>query len=186
MERTGGFLRRSLRFTVCIAGAGWILAAGSFMLCAAAASKGSGESKSQVESILTGKKTWKEWQTQTDWDSYSAETYRPSRDKLKKIGRLAQARKARFLVFAGSWCKDSEAHLPALMKVLNRAGISARDVELYGVDGNLTEPSGTARLHGIVTVPTILILSGEDELGRVVERPSASWEEDILEILSRK
>ncbi|NTU47491.1 MAG: thioredoxin, partial [Syntrophobacteraceae bacterium] len=47
------------------------------------------------------------------------------------------------------------------------------------------EPSGTAQRHEVANSPTLIILKGQTELGRIVERPESTWEDGILAILSR-
>jgi len=117
-----------------------------------------------------GQEEWKEWKAETDWDSYSADAYKPLKAKTSRISRLFKARKATFLIFAGSWCKDSEAQLPMIMKLLEAARVPPRSIELFGVDANLKEPSGTAQRYEVANSPTLIILKGQTELGRIVER----------------
>ncbi len=136
-------------------------------------------------SVVLGKKNWQEWKAETDWDSYSAEGHKLDKSKVSAIARLAKAKKATFLVFAGSWCKDSEAQLPAIMKLLGAAQVPARNIELYGVDANLKEPSGMAQQHEVTNSPTLVILKGQTELGRIVVQPASTWEDEIKDILSR-
>lgn len=136
-------------------------------------------------SVVLGKKSWKDWKAETDWDSYAAEDYKPNKGKVSTIARLAKAQKATFLLFAGSWCKDSEAQLPVIMKLLGAAQIPARSIELYGVDANLKEPSGKAQQLDVINSPTLIILKGQIELGRIVVRPATTWEGEIHDILSK-
>jgi thiol-disulfide isomerase/thioredoxin len=151
----------------------------------AAAPKGKDLGESEGAVIVLGKKSWKEWKAETDWDSYSADGYKPLKAKTSRISRLVKARKATFIIFAGSWCKDSEAQLPMIMKLLNAAQVPPRSIELFGVDANLKEPSGTAQRYEVANSPTLIILKGQTELGRIVERPESAWEDNILAILSR-
>lgn len=163
-----------------------ILFSGSSGQSLAAASKPTQKASREIESILSGKRSWKEWKSQTDWDSYAAESYKPSKKKVSAISRIVRARNIRFILFAGSWCKDSEAQLPTVMKLLDAARIASRNIDLYGVDGQMKEPSGQSERFGILNVPTLIILKGERELGRIVERPMQTWEDDILSILSNE
>lgn len=152
----------------------------------ATAPKPAQNASQETESILSGKKTWGEWKSQTDWDSYVAVSYKPSKKKISAISRIARAKNIRFILFAGSWCKDSEAQLPTVMKLLDAARIPSRNIELYGVDGRMKEPAGRGERFEVLNVPTLILLKGERELGRIVERPMETWEDDILSILSDK
>lgn len=169
-----------------LAMAGWFLFLCVFPVqVTAAAPKRKDPVESEKASIVLGRKNWKEWRAETDWDSYAAEGYKLNKGRVSAIARLAKAKKAAFLVFAGSWCKDSEAQVPIVMKLLGAAQVPARGIEVYGVDANLKEPSGMAQKHEVTNTPTLIILSGQTELGRIVVRPASTWEDEIRDILSR-
>lgn len=158
-------------------------------LCMAPASVAAAKEKdfddSEGTSILLGKKSWRQWKAETDWDSYAGGDYRPAKAKVSRISRLVRSSKISFLIFAGSWCKDSETQLPMLMKLLGAVRVPPGSIELFGVDAGMKEPSGTAQSHGVINVPTLIVLKGQTELGRIVERPEETWEDDLLGILSR-
>jgi thiol-disulfide isomerase/thioredoxin len=139
---------------------------------------------SEEVSVVLGKRSWKQWKAQTDWDSYSGSSLKPEKAKVSKISRLAKSRKAVFIVFGGSWCKDSEAQVPLIMRLFEVAGISSKKIELYGVDWEFREPTGIAESYDVSETPTLVVLSGKEVLGRVTRSPEVSWEDDILTILS--
>ncbi|MGA2298573.1 MAG: hypothetical protein ABSG15_13590, partial [FCB group bacterium] len=56
-------------------------------------------------------------------------------------------------------------------------------IDLYGVDRQKQEPTGTATLYKLEKVPTMIIFAGESEIGRIVETPKKSWDEDIVDII---
>jgi hypothetical protein len=72
-----------------------------------------------------------------------------------------------------------------IMAILEQAEVPAERIKLYGVDRSKTEPSGTAAREGIQRVPTLVIHSKAGEMGRIVEYPKATWEDDMTGILSR-
>jgi thiol-disulfide isomerase/thioredoxin len=135
--------------------------------------------------ILLGEKTWEAWKAEAGWKSYSADYFQPPEAKIEEISRLVKQKAATFLIFGGSWCSDTEAQLPRIEKILNLASVPIGEVHLFGVDRRMREPSGTAEKWNISKVPTVIILSQGKEIGRIVEYPEASWEDDILKILSR-
>jgi hypothetical protein len=71
------------------------------------------------------------------------------------------------------------------MKILGLAAVPPGDIHLYGVDRHKKDPSGEAKRWHISRIPTVIILSRDREIGRIVENPKVSWEDDILNILSR-
>lgn len=131
-----------------------------------------------------GERTWEEWKAEAGWPSYSADSFQPPAAKIEDISRLEKQNSATFLIIGGSWCQDTKINLPRIMKILRLASVSSGDVHLYGVDRHKREPSGTAKRWHISRIPTVIILSHGRELGRIVEHPKISWEDDILNVLS--
>jgi hypothetical protein len=87
------------------------------------------------------------------------------------------------LVFFGSWCGDSRREVPRLVKIVRSAGIPEPRVRYYGLDRTKKSADGLTDTYRIERVPTIIILRGGEELGRVVELPRSTLEGDLFEIL---
>ena len=87
------------------------------------------------------------------------------------------------LVFFGAWCGDSRREVPRLVKILQLAGVPESRVRYYGLDRTKKSADGLTDAHAIERVPTIIVLRGEQELGRVVELPRSTLEGDLFEIL---
>ena len=136
------------------------------------------------ENMVLGLRTWEEWKAEAGWDNYAAGDYSPPPWKLAQISELVQARNATFIIFGGSWCPDSRAQLPVLFRLFSLASIPADRQQLYGVDHNVEEPTGTAGRFYISRVPTVVILSNGREIGRIAEFPRPDWADDILRVLS--
>jgi hypothetical protein len=134
--------------------------------------------------MILGETTWPKWQAETGWES--ADWYRLQPEKAASLKQVQQKSQASILIFGGSWCKDTHEQLGMIMAILDQAGVPADRVKLYGVDRSKTEPSGTAAKHGIQRVPTMVIVSKAGEMGRIVEYPAATWEDDMIRILSKK
>ena len=132
-----------------------------------------------------GEKTWEQWKAEAGWSSYSADSFQPPAAKIEDISKLSKQKTATFVIVGGSWCSDTEMHLPRIMKILSLASIPPGDIHLYGVDRRKKEPSGKVKHWHISRIPTVIILSKGKEMGRIVENPKVSWEDDIAHILSR-
>jgi hypothetical protein len=115
-----------------------------------------------------------------DWQAVAA-AYQPKPDLVDRL--RACGREVRIEVFLGTWCSDSKAHVSALFKVLEMADSPLFRVVLIGVpeDKDKREPYYGGR--DIVKLPTFLILVDGREIGRIVETPERSLEEDLLRIL---
>ena len=92
------------------------------------------------------------------------------------------------VVFLGTWCGDSRREVPHLIKVLDACRFPESGLKLVMVDyrdGSYKQsPQHEERGKNILRVPTMLVYSGDKELGRIIEFPKVSLEKDLLAILS--
>jgi thiol-disulfide isomerase/thioredoxin len=91
---------------------------------------------------------------------------------------------AEFIVFLGTWCSDSKKEVPRFLKVVDRCGVPAERVKLYGLDRSKKSPDGLAETYGITKVPTFIVLKHGREVGRITELPQTTLEADLLTILA--
>jgi thiol-disulfide isomerase/thioredoxin len=89
-----------------------------------------------------------------------------------------------FTVFFGTWCEDSQRELPRFLKVADMVGISRDRIKLYGVDRSKKSSDGLTEKFDIEYVPTIIFLKNGAEIGRIIEKPHATIEEDMVSILA--
>lgn len=87
------------------------------------------------------------------------------------------------LVFFGSWCKDTRRELPRFLAVLHRADNQAFRVRYLGLDRTKNDSAGVAVGYHITNVPTFVFLRDDEELGRIVEQPTSTIEEEWVDIL---
>jgi len=116
------------------------------------------------------------------WNNYR--DYTPRKDVVEKIAVLRGS--FDILIFFGTWCKDSVSEVPKTLRVLDAADNKNLKLALYGVDRGKKEGLGMSEKFSIQRVPTTIVLSDGIELGRIVEYPENSNEEDLLRILERK
>ena len=155
----------------------------SIIIASCSGSKYSIESDENGKPMIVGHLTWEEWQEDAGWESYSAPTYMPNLKRANEISEVATDNGVDFIIFSGSWCSDSETELPKIYKLITGAGIFPDKIFLYGVDRQKDEPSGVAKEYKIEKVPTLVLEVEGEEIGRIVETPKLSWEEDMLNIL---
>lgn len=102
----------------------------------------------------------------------------------------APLNRTELLVFIGTWCSDSQREVPRLYKILDTAGYPDSQLRLIGVDDHPNRynqsPGGETRQWGIEYVPTIIVLQGGKERGRIVEYPEDTLEKDLLGLLARE
>ncbi len=94
-----------------------------------------------------------------------------------------------FVLFGGTWCDDTQSILPRFFKLQEMAGISDSCVSFFAVDRNKHSISNVPQAFNIARVPTIILMKGGKEIGRLVEYgPKGDWNNAFLELLrnSRK
>lgn len=104
------------------------------------------------------------------------------------------------LIFFGNWCSDSKREVPhffTTLDLLHNKNISA---QLFGLDRTKKDTAGFAEAFKIEKVPTFIFLRGardfsntahsarehtQSELGRIIETPAISIEQDWVNALKR-
>jgi thiol-disulfide isomerase/thioredoxin len=89
------------------------------------------------------------------------------------------------IVFLGTWCPDSRRHVPHFLRVADLAGIPEDNIKLYCVDRSKTSDDGLTATYHIERVPTFIFFRAGKEIGRIVETPQLSIEQDMLTILAK-
>jgi len=113
---------------------------------------------------------------QSEYQDYKPEKKLIKKFKKKKPGLF-------IVIVLGTWCPDSQEHVPHFFKILDEAGIPDKSVRVIGVDGYKKCDGVGLERYKIKKVPTFIFFRQEKELGRIIEHPEGSLEEDILGIL---
>ena len=136
------------------------------------------------DSIPVGQFSWTEWQIKAGWDDYSANEYTPNSSNVDELNEFTQNSNITFIIFTASWCPDSKSETPKIYKLCDMASIQLSNVTLYGVDYDKKEPSGKYADFNLQKVPTLIVCVDDQEIGRIVEYPVNSWDQDLVDILS--
>ena len=91
----------------------------------------------------------------------------------------------RIEIVMGTWCPDSRREVPSFMRVMDAAGFQSDKVELLGVDNSKVAPVKDYEALDIKRVPTFIVYKKNVELGRIIENPATSLEQDMVNILTR-
>lgn len=104
--------------------------------------------------------------------------YDPDPRIVSQLGPALKGKK--IVIFTGLWCKDCNEGIPKVKAVLG-ALKPQPDVQLYELErGPFTHPE--MKRLSVTAIPTLIILAREKEIGRIVEFPKITWEEDMLRI----
>ncbi|MDO8550477.1 MAG: thioredoxin family protein [Ignavibacteria bacterium] len=118
------------------------------------------------------------------WFDPEYENYEPDssvieilRDKMKDV---------EIILVMGSWCDDSRIHVPHLYKILDEINYPTEEITLIAVNEDKKTEGDEIEGLAIDLVPTIIFYRDNSELGRIVEMPNQSLEEDMVEIVSQE
>jgi uncharacterized protein (DUF1015 family) len=80
----------------------------------------------------------------------------------------------------GTWCSDSEMNVPIFFHVIDRAALAKENIRIFCVDRTKTVEEMELNIE---KVPTFIVYRKGEEIGRIIESPTKSMEEDLYEIL---
>ena len=118
------------------------------------------------------------------WKTLRAQDYEPDASAVSTIRQKAGDVDV-FIVIA-TWCSDTRRDLPRFFKIADQAGWPAERITMLAVDRTKMDPEGQTAKWNVTRVPTFIFLRGGREIGRVIEKPTTTLEQDIAQILSRQ
>lgn len=136
----------------------------------------------QISREMLSKPPYNEWY-QPQLESYIVESQKlkPFTEKLNKVS---------VKVFLGTWCGDTKREVPRFLKTLDSQGFNDKNLQLICLDngGNNAykqSPEHEEKGMSILRVPTFIFYEEGKEIGRIVESPIVSFEQDIVNILNK-
>lgn len=89
------------------------------------------------------------------------------------------------VVFMGGWCRESKKYLPGLLKTLEQVDSPYIKTKFIGVDEEKKIPQSFLKKFNIEYIPTVVVLKGNNETGRIEEKPQLLIESDLVRILKK-
>ena len=86
-------------------------------------------------------------------------------------------------IVMGTWCSDSKREVPRFLKILDKLDFPEDAVKLIFVDREKQGLADEVEDLDIELVPTIIFYRDDEKLGRIVEAPYGTLEEDMIAIL---
>ncbi|HET8866170.1 MAG TPA: thioredoxin family protein [Gracilimonas sp.] len=86
-------------------------------------------------------------------------------------------------IFFGNWCRESKKYIPGLMKLLQVVDSDLIEVKYIAVDFEKKNPDLFLNEFDIKYIPTVVVLKGNVEIGRIEEKPHQLIETDLVQIL---
>ncbi|PIW62195.1 thioredoxin family protein [Shewanella sp. CG12_big_fil_rev_8_21_14_0_65_47_15] len=87
------------------------------------------------------------------------------------------------IVIIGTWCPDCHRETPRFIRIMEQVANLNINVTYIGVDRSKQDPEGLAAKYAFTRIPTFIIQQQGKEIGRIVERPTVSLEQDLADIL---
>ncbi|PID79704.1 hypothetical protein CSB20_09345 [bacterium DOLZORAL124_64_63] len=126
------------------------------------------------------------------WDEECA-TYEPRPEDVATLRAITED--TDIFCILGTWCGDSRREVPRFWKILQEAANPHLQLVMFGV-GRGHDRQARALLaeigfdvplreqYDVQLVPTFIFKRGDEELGRIVETPETTLEEDAARILN--
>lgn len=107
--------------------------------------------------------------------------YEPDEEAVKYLSAYQDT--LQLVVFLGSWCRESKKYIPGLMKTFELVDTDFITFTYIGVDAQKKIPQKFLKKFDIKYIPTVVVLKGNKELGRIEEKPLELIETDLIQIL---
>lgn len=117
-----------------------------------------------------------------DWFDFNYEDYELNTETIETLKPLLKD--ITIKAFMGTWCGDSKEQTPIFYKILDAVEFNYNNLEMVAVNRSKKTPDNLQEGLNIIRVPTFIFYEKGNEIGRFVEYPRESVEEDILKIVS--
>lgn len=117
-----------------------------------------------------------------EWFTPNYTSYETDKEVMAKLTPLLKDMTIK--AFMGTWCEDSHDQTPVLYKILDEADFNYSHLELITVNRSKSTPDNLQEGFDIERVPTFIVYKNDKEIGRFVEYPRESVEDDLLKIVS--
>lgn len=131
--------------------------------------------------VYKGKLTYRDLEYGFDWFRTGYSEYKP--DSAAQAYLQEHLKNYHLVIFMGTWCDDSKKIIPGLYKLFINIFYTGDKYEAYGVDRAKTTLKGEHKTYDLKFVPTIIVLDGNKEIGRIVENVNKSIESDLAAII---
>ncbi|NIM89537.1 MAG: hypothetical protein GTO17_01155 [Candidatus Aminicenantes bacterium] len=115
-----------------------------------------------------------------DWQEMVA-SYIPDTAILEKIKAIHKDIQVE--IFLGTWCPDCKEHVSAYFKIMEMADNPHISTSYVGIPREKEARKEFIQGKNILRIPTFIIYFKNQEIGRIIETPAKSVEEDLIDII---
>lgn len=117
------------------------------------------------------------------WFQAGYSNYQVNREPLSGIDQeLLQELELEIVL--GTWCPDSRREVPRFFKIADALDIKQEQIHMLAVNRNFSAPDFEKGKNGVTHVPTFIFRHNGNELGRIVESPKQTLEQELKQILT--
>ncbi len=119
--------------------------------------------------------------TYAAWFDTAYNNYKPHQETIERLKRMKDS--VEYFIVYGMWCSDSRRELPRFFKIMDMIDFPSDKIILVAEDRTMQIPAEVAKENNITNVPTFIVKYRGIEVGRIVESPKTTIENDLLEYL---
>lgn len=141
-------------------------------------------SEKTKQDILLGPVTRSGFQMEpfSDWFDTNYSNYELDEQTIDQIPSSAWEG-IKITVVLATWCPDSRREMPRFLKILDHAGFQEEKIRMISVNREKKAPSLDLDHLDIQRVPTMIFFRNGEEIGRIIESPEQTLEQDIVKIM---
>ena len=117
-----------------------------------------------------------------DWQMEVA-SYVPDQEVIEKLQSIPSEIKIE--IFLGTWCPDTKRNVSAYFKIMDMVDNPLFMISYIGLPRDNDSRKPFIEGKNIIKVPTFIIIIDNQEKGRIIENPTKSVEEDLLNIINK-
>lgn len=117
-----------------------------------------------------------------DWQVEVA-SYAPDQEVIEKLQSIPSEIKIE--IFLGTWCSDTKRNVSAYFKIMDMVDNPLITTSYIGIPREDDSRKPFIEGKNIIKVPTFIIIIDNQEKGRIIENPTKSVEEDVLDIINK-
>ncbi len=117
-----------------------------------------------------------------DWQVEVA-SYVPDQEVIEKLQSIPSEIKIE--IFLGTWCPDTKRNVSAYFKIMDMVDNLLIMTSYIGIPRENDSRKPFIEGKNIIKVPTFIIFIDNQEKGRIIENPTKSVEEDLLNIINK-
>ena len=115
------------------------------------------------------------------WEKFVDEKYTPRDRWVDSLRTLDVDRPLHMRLFLGTYCGDSKKWVPRFFALQDE--LPQMDLLIVSVDTTKKDARGLYKEVDLDKIPTFVLYDGENEVGRIVEKPRGRLEKNLFHLL---